>query len=269
MEHFLDSEKYAHWQAPRVDLRKTEPASKTPWEKFLGLPIMFLFRHRVELQSIKLVPEQLSALENARKLKQKLEIVFAGKAEKQLQERMRNELAKSFANPITDELLAEYEQLSTQEDEQFFRTGQHDQALIQRLDDFLNQHSAVAHNSNEFYELLRQMNQKYGSENLDFIEMYFVHELAHQHEAIKYGYHDHGFRTLIFRDHDDLQFMPAHACSPPDNMSRIDYYQTQLRILSAPESDMSNADRDEFLEFSRKLQQLGVKPQIQLPKNLM
>lgn len=169
----------------------------------------------------------------------------------QLKEIANQELNKAFNNPMTEEQFDEYTRL-TEIENQNALNGCMDQKLEKQLNDMLSEHSAVAKDAEEFSVMLQEMHNRYP--NIDFEEMYYEHELSHHEVAMEEGFIDHGYRIVILRSEDGgLQFVPAQASEPQPDWSAKEYFEKQLKVLSAPGDDMSTDDRAEYEYYKEQL----------------
>jgi hypothetical protein len=176
----------------------------------------------------------------------------------ELHQKISNEIAKAFSNPMTDQQLQQYDQLATEANEKTMLTGKIDEEAESKLQEMIDSHSAIAENSEEFYELLSQMNNNPNRPpGFDFVEKYYQHELSHNQKADELGYLNKGFRVLIIREEDrHLSFLPTQAAEPRPNWTLEEYYQKQLEVIKAPKGDMSDGDKQDYEYFSQKLELL-------------
>lgn len=175
-----------------------------------------------------------------------------------IKQKIGKEIVKAFANPMTQQQLEQYEQMSNQANEKTLQTGKRDEVLEIKLQEMIDNHSAIAENPNEFYELLSQMNTNPNRPvGFDFIERYYQHELSHNKKADDLGFINKGFRILIIQEEDGhLSFLPTQASEPQPNWTLKEYYQKQLEVIGAPGEDMSDGDKQDYLFFSQKLDTL-------------
>lgn len=171
-------------------------------------------------------------------------------------EKISAEITKAFNSPMTMDDLEEYEKAATTVNERRIQTGQYDAEAEAELREVLDRHSVITETPEEFRELLKQMTEKSNGQ-IDFVDLYYDHELAHNQKANELGFINHGFRAIILQDEDGSQsFIPAQATEPQPDWSLQEYYEKQLQILSAPGDDMSDGDKADYEDFSAKLQAL-------------
>ncbi|MDR0979606.1 MAG: hypothetical protein LBM12_00395 [Candidatus Nomurabacteria bacterium] len=171
-------------------------------------------------------------------------------------ERINAEINKAFNNPMTPDTFDKYEELASTINEKQLQTGQYDAELEAKANNILDAHSAVAKNPQEFRELLSQMSERYPQ--IDFMNLYYEHELSHNQKADELGFINHGFRVVILQDEDGHQeFLPAQATEPQPDWSLREYYEKQLETLAAPGDDMSDGDKADYADYAAKLRALA------------
>lgn len=176
----------------------------------------------------------------------------------ELEQKISKEISKAFQNPMTEYQLGQYERMANEANEKTMQSGKRDDALETELQEMIDSHSAIAENPEEFYELLRQMNNDpHRPDNFDFVKEYYDHELLHNQKADELGFINKGFRVLIMEEENgNLSFLPTQAAEPQPNWTLKEYYQKQLEIIKAPGEDMSDGDKEDYDCYLQRLKDL-------------